>query len=85
MDYRDSVVAVLAYAIDDRNSFDKLGEWIENLQRDTRVMPLIVIVGNKTDLDPTVSSEAAEYFPDRVGAQYIESSARTEKRRFWPV
>jgi small GTP-binding protein len=77
MYYRDSQVAVLVFALDSQESLDGLSSWIENLRRDTRLMPEVVVVGNKSDLERRV--QGAEQFADRENAVYVECSAKERK------
>lgn len=78
MYYRDAQIAILVFAIDDRNSFEKLPNWIDDLHRDTKVMPPLIIVANKTDLKDKkqVTTEEAEEFAEKSGVSYMECSAK---------
>jgi len=46
---RDAKVGILVYSIDNKNSFDQLGEWAEHLEQMDNEL-FIVIVGSKSDL-----------------------------------
>ena len=75
--YRDAQAAILVYAVDARDTFDKLDSWLADLKRETVEMPPVIIVGNKTDLDRSVTMKEAEAFAENVGATYMETSAKT--------
>jgi small GTP-binding protein len=79
MYYRDSDVAVLVFAVDSQDSLTSLTSWIDNLKRDTRTMPALVIVGNKIDLERRVNARECETFAEQNGATYAECSALTKK------
>jgi Ras-related protein Rab-6A len=75
---RDSSVAVVVYAVDNRNSFDKVDKWIEEVREERDDEVLLVLVGNKIDIhQKQVSShegaEKARYYR----AIFIETSAKT--------
>lgn len=78
MYYRDAQVAILVFALDSYDSFDKLKGWVDDLERDTRIRPEIIIVGNKSDLKRKVEQSEAEGFAGSVGATYWECSAKTK-------
>ena len=50
MYYRGANVAIVVYDITSIESYDKAKKWIERLINDLENMPLIVLIGNKTDL-----------------------------------
>lgn len=81
MYYRDADVAILVYAVDDRDSYEKLQRWIDDLSRDTKIMPPLIIVGNKIDLVDRrkVTSDEAERFAESAGATFLECSAKLKE------
>lgn len=78
MYYRDAHVAILVFALDSPVSFERLKGWVEDLERDTRVRPEIIIVGNKCDLKRKVESADGEAYASSVNATYWECSAKTK-------
>ncbi len=78
-------VAVLAYSVADRWSFDSLDFWIKELTSVFLVPPPIIIVGNKTDLrdhpvygdeeefEPPVTTEEGEEFCKKMAKELGES------------
>ncbi|MGD9381980.1 MAG: hypothetical protein PVI03_06000 [Candidatus Thorarchaeota archaeon] len=80
-------VAVLAYSVADRWSFDSLDFWIKELTSVFLVPPPIIIVGNKTDLrdhpvygdeeefEPPVTTEEGEEFCKKMAKELGESGA----------
>lgn len=81
MYYRDADIAILVFAVDDKDSFEKLQRWIDDLNRDTKIMPPLIIVGNKIDLSEQrkISSDDAEKYAESVGATFLECSAKLKE------
>ncbi|EIW71246.1 hypothetical protein TREMEDRAFT_19015, partial [Tremella mesenterica DSM 1558] len=52
MYYRGSHVCILVYDISDRQSFEDVYSWLEELGRTVSKETLIFVVGMKTDLEP---------------------------------
>ena len=79
--YRDAVGAILVYDITDRDSFEKVRTWVEELRlylsRDTP----IAIAGNKCDMasNKQVDSDEAETYATEVKAKHFYTSAKTGK------
>ncbi|KAF1744518.1 hypothetical protein MXB_4312 [Myxobolus squamalis] len=72
---RDSSVAIVIYDITDKESFEEILFWIKLVQ-DEKDM-IIVIVGNKTDLDEkrVVQYEEGKKRADENNALFFETSA----------
>ena len=78
--YRNSSLALMVYAIDDRMSFENLDNWLKELKRESNPGAKIILIGNKVDLesDRVVSKEEAEKFAkDYNFSQFFETSAKT--------
>ncbi|KAK8863568.1 hypothetical protein M9Y10_011254 [Tritrichomonas musculus] len=75
--FRNAVGAILVYALNDRNSFDELGRWLNDLQSLSTPNCVILAVGNKLDLEEerVIPSSEAEAFAERHGLEYFEMSA----------
>ncbi|KAL5277877.1 RAB21 family protein [Megaselia abdita] len=76
--YRSSNGAVLVYDITDQDSFEKVKNWVKELKKMLGNEVVLVIVGNKTDLekDRNVQTQEAEEYATSVGARYFETSAK---------
>ncbi|KAI4292107.1 Ras-related protein Rab-6A [Pancytospora philotis] len=77
---RNTFIAVIVYAIDDRQSFERVKSWIDNfvLTHNEREEVRLLIVANKTDLlvegfDPEYAEARA--LADTVGARFVTASA----------
>jgi Ras-related protein Rab-6A len=75
---RDSSVAVVVYDITNRASFLNTSKWIEDVRNDRGSDVIIVLVGNKTDLNERrqVSVEEGEDKATKEEIMFIESSAK---------
>jgi GTPase SAR1 family protein len=78
MYYRDAQLAILVYAVDVPETLTKLKGWIDKLQADTTIMPIMIIVGNKTDLERKVPYPEGEAFAHEEGGIYCECSAKED-------
>jgi len=75
---RDSSVVVVLYAIDNKNSFQSVDKWINEVRREREQEVLIVLVGNKHDLNnrEVTELEGQEKAQDHQ-AYFFETSAKT--------
>jgi len=79
--YRDSNGAILVYDITDRDSFDRVQNWVKELRKMLGEGIVLVIAGNKCDLERqrVVTLEEAEAYAKTVGAQHFSTSAKLSK------
>ena len=78
--YNGSNGILLVFDITDKNSFDNLNFWLDELEKNCNLNNLyIFLVGNKTDLkkERKVSYDEAKNFADMKKIPYIEISAKT--------
>merc|ERR1712000_703157 len=75
---RDSSVAVVTYDVTNRKSFENCSKWIDDVRTERGQNVIIVMVGNKTDLeeDRLVSAEEAEKLASELDVMQIETSAK---------
>ncbi|KAJ2960158.1 hypothetical protein NQZ79_g4530 [Umbelopsis isabellina] len=75
---RDSSVAVVVYDITNRNSFLNTAKWIDDVRVERGNDVIIVLVGNKTDLNEKreVSVDDGEKKAKEYGVMFIETSAK---------
>lgn len=64
--------AALVFDLNKRSSFEHLEYWLYDI-KGRKDLPMIVI-GNKKDLDRTVTIEEAQTFADKHGLYYFETS-----------
>ncbi|CDW57425.1 Ras domain containing protein [Trichuris trichiura] len=79
MYYRNTDAALIVYDITNRDSFDAVKSWIDELNRNIDKPFAMCIVGNKRDLDPlrAVPTEVAKRLAESSNALFFETSALT--------
>ena len=78
--YRSVNGVIVTFDITDRESFDSINYWIQNMEQTTDISKLtIILVGNKSDLDQKrqVSKEEAEQVATQYKINYYEASAKS--------
>lgn len=75
--YRGAVGAMLVYDITKRQTFDHIPRWLEELRAHADKNIVIILVGNKTDLEDqrAVPTEDAKEFAQTEGLFFLETSA----------
>merc|ERR1712137_174835 len=75
--YRGAHGALIVYDVTNKETFEHLGTWIDDVKCNTGVDTVITVVGNKTDLEKhrEVPREQGESFALRNGMQFFEISA----------
>ena len=70
---------LLVFAVDDRNSFETLGEWIKSIEDKCDISKkVLILVGNKIDIEKReVKNEEAVSFANLKKIDYFETSAKT--------
>jgi small GTP-binding protein len=77
--YRDTHGVILIFDLTNRNSFEKLSSWLEDIGEYGPKETSTIIIGNKSDLieERKVLFNEAYNFASRNNVQYIEVSAKT--------
>jgi small GTP-binding protein len=77
--YRGAVAAILVFSITDESSFDKLKEWVRELQTNVEEPLVLAIACNKADMAEirTVSYDTASQYAASIGALIFETSAKS--------
>lgn len=77
--YRGAHGIIVVYDITDRESFDNIKSWLEEIERYGTSNTNIILIGNKSDLPDKrkVSVEEAESFAEVNEFTFIETSAKT--------
>ncbi|KAF0972791.1 hypothetical protein FDP41_009040 [Naegleria fowleri] len=77
--YRGAAGALMVYDITRRNTFHHLASWLTDARNLTNPHTIIVLIGNKSDLEDQrqVSFEEASRFAKENGLVYVETSAKT--------
>ena len=79
MYYRGAAAAIVVYDITNKMSFEKTQRWVEELQRHGPDNIVLVVAGNKADLEDkrVVMKNEAHTYADSIGAIFLETSAKT--------
>mmetsp|Transcript_15539 Transcript_15539/g.27821 ORF Transcript_15539/g.27821 Transcript_15539/m.27821 type:complete len:212 (-) Transcript_15539:27-662(-) len=76
--YRGAAGALLVYDISRRSSFEHLGRWLTDLKSNANPRTVIMLIGNKSDLNRReVSYEEGAAFAKAHGIVFKETSAKT--------
>lgn len=77
--YRGSSGALLVYDMTRRSTFNRLQSWLKDVRQLTSPNTVIMLIGNKKDLEDKieVSYEEAEKFAKENDLIFVESSAKT--------
>ncbi|GAA5978316.1 hypothetical protein JCM10908_004310 [Rhodotorula pacifica] len=75
---RDSSVAVVVYDVTNRASFINTSKWVDDVRSERGNDVIIVLVGNKTDLNDKrqVTTDEAEQKAKELNVMFIETSAK---------
>ncbi|VDM98326.1 unnamed protein product, partial [Thelazia callipaeda] len=76
---RNALAAIIVYDITDRESFEGLKKWIDEVERCSMDPVSVFIVGNKLDLESnrSVHFKEASQYAKHIGAAFYETSALT--------
>ena len=79
--FRNAVGAVLVFSIDNRDSFDSLDGWLNDLHMLAATNSVILCIGNKCDLEESrvIMNSEASAFAERHGLEFLETSAKDGK------
>ena len=77
--YKNSVCAIIVYDITNQESFNHVKDWVEDVQNSSPKTVLIVLIGNKIDLEDlrVISTEQGQDYADKNGFIFMETSAKT--------
>ena len=77
--YKHSVCAMVVYDITNQNSFQNVQKWIEDIRNESPKTVLIILVGNKIDLEDrrVISYDEGNEFAIKNGFLFGETSAKT--------
>ena len=78
--YRSALCIIVVFSLETLDSFNKVNEWIEEIQNNNSEDSIIVLIGNKSDLTQprVVSRELIDDYCKKYGIEhYFEASAKT--------
>ena len=73
--YRGAMGGIIVYDCTDPESFDHAEKWIQDYRASARENSPIVLLANKADASPMVSTERGQELANRYGASFLETSA----------
>lgn len=79
MYYRSALIAIIVFDVTRIQSYEAVSYWIKELKTNVDGNIIILVCGNKTDLDDqrVIESNTAQTMADGEGALYAETSATT--------
>ncbi|KRX02412.1 P-loop containing nucleoside triphosphate hydrolase [Pseudocohnilembus persalinus] len=77
--YRGSICCLLVYDVTNRDSFESLQKWKEEIKQSANEKITIMLIGNKTDLTQkrVVTFEEGKEYADKNNIYFMEASAKT--------
>jgi len=77
--YRGAAGALLVYDVTRRDTFEHLTSWLEDCLKYSSPNIVIMLIGNKSDLDSNrqVTEEEGNTFASKHGLHFLETSAKT--------
>ena len=77
--YKNSICACIVYDITNRNSFNSVQSWIDDCTKQTPKSILLLLIGNKNDLNDRreVQYEEGAEFAKKRNMIFLETSAKT--------
>lgn len=73
--YKNADGVILMYAVDDRQSFDEIKEWLSNIKEQAKKEIVIVLVANKNDLENSVHKEEGKKLAESNDLQFFQISS----------
>ncbi|KAF4316459.1 hypothetical protein BBO99_00008679 [Phytophthora kernoviae] len=78
MYYRNAKAAILVFDLQSEASFEKIKEWLQDLQHHVGDDIVLAVVGNKSDVSASSFDFAkVQQFADEIGALVFRTSAKT--------
>lgn len=79
--YRGAAGALLVYDITRRETFEHLTRWLEEARQSSANDMVIMLIGNKSDLESrrAVSTKEGELFAEEHGLIFMETSAKEDR------
>ena len=79
--YKGKNGIVVVYDITNRQSFDDINFWLNEIEKIANKNTVLLLVGNKCDLEDErkVSFQEGKDFADNNGIKFIETSAKTNQ------
>jgi GTPase SAR1 family protein len=76
--YKGAMGIILTYSVTDRKSFQNIELWMKQISSQAPDA-VIILVGNKCDLEPEIQNEQGEQLAKNHNIKFFETSAKTGK------
>ena len=79
--YQKSDGILLVYSIENKQSFEKITEWLKEIKDNAKEEVIVFLIGNKCDLDNkerNVSKKEGELLAEKYNIPFYESSAKLD-------
>jgi len=74
--YKGAQGIILAYAVNDRESFEHIERWMKQIKEHANEDVCMILVGNKTDMaDRCIETEEGKKLAESYGIKFFETSA----------
>lgn len=79
--FRNALGVIVVYDVTDRSTFAKVKSWLEEVEVNCDKQPVVILVGNKTDLSEKrqVSTQEGRELAKRHKMMFMEASAKTRE------
>lgn len=76
---KDSAVAIVCYDVTNKESFNSVDKWIEDAKAIREDDVLLILVGNKADMESTrmISYDEGKEYAEKMNFLFFETSAKT--------
>ena len=78
--YRIANAILVVFDKNNIDSYNSLDKWLENIKKFSRNNPILILVGNKCDLETEVSTDEIQEKVLRHQVPFVEVSAKTGLR-----
>lgn len=69
---------ILVFSVDDKASLEKISFWIKSIEDNVNIKEKsLLLVGNKIDMERTITNEEGKNFAKEYHLKYFETSAKT--------
>jgi small GTP-binding protein len=75
--YQGARAAFIVYDVTRPGTFEDVVFWLDDLKKSVRKKIPMLLIGNKIDLSPIVHLHSGRRLADDIGADFIETSAKT--------
>ena len=73
--FTNTTAAILVFDLSNKYSFEKVDFWLNEVKKNTKNDLILLLIGNKSDLEYKISSEEIKVKTDKYEIDYVETSA----------